>query len=148
MTPYLVTSSEDSVALLELPDGRFQMLSQGPIAQFASGYKYLLVGKPLARYLKSLKVPEVTFAPAAIVNRTTGEVHHSHTRVFVRQTVLPGQIRSLSLDGLQLFAMNGEHFFVSPSLKYALEVNEFHYLEFSEGLSVFAGAAQHAAECG
>jgi hypothetical protein len=141
MTPYLVTSSEDSVALLELPDGRFQMLEQGTVAQFASGYQYLLVGKSLARYLKSLKVPQVTFAPVAIVNRTTGEVHHSHSRVFVGQAVLPGHLRSLGLHGLQMFSMNGEHFFVSPSLKYALEANEFHDLEFSEGLSAFAGAA-------
>jgi hypothetical protein len=48
---------------------------------------------------------------------------------------------SLSLDGLQMFAMTGELFFVSPALKYALEANEFHYLEFSEGLSAFARVA-------
>jgi hypothetical protein len=40
-----------------------------------------------------------------------------------------------------MFAMNGEHFFVSPSLKFALEANEFSYLHFSEGLSGFASAA-------
>lgn len=117
------------------------MLKQGPVGQFASGYQYLLVGKTLARYLRSLKVPHVTFAPAAIVNRTTGEVHHSHSRVFVAQTFLPDQICSLNLDGLQLYVMTGEHFFVSPSLRYALEANEFHYLEFSECMSGFAGAA-------
>ena len=141
MLPYLITSNEDSVALLELDDGRFQMLESGPIAQFASGYQYLLLGKPLAKYLKSLKVPQVTFAPAVILNRTTGEEHRSHTRVFVHRSISQGEVKTLSLDGRQILAMNGEHFFVSPSLKFALEANEFSYLQFSEGLSAFASAA-------
>jgi hypothetical protein len=141
MTPYLITTSEDSVPLLELPDGKFQMLQQGTIAQFASGYQYLLVSRVLARYLKSLKVPQVTLAPATIINRTTGELHHSHTRVFVGKTALPGQLKSLDLDGLEMYAMSGEHYFVSPSLKYALEANAFHYLEFTEGLPTRASAA-------
>ena len=141
MLPYLVTSNEDSVALLELEDGRFQMLAQGPVARFASGYQYLLVDKALAKYLKSLKVPQVTFAPAVVMNRTTGEEHRSHTRVFVHRSFSQGEVKALALDGRQILAMNGEHYFVSPSLKFALEANEFSYLQFSEGLSGFAGAA-------
>jgi hypothetical protein len=120
---------------------RVGRLQQGPVAQFASGYQYLLVGKVLAKHLKSLKVPHVTFAPVAILNRTTGEEHHLHTRVFVHRTFSPDEIKSLALDGLQMFSLNGEHFFISPSLKFALEANEFSYLEFSEGLSGFASAA-------
>lgn len=141
MLPYLVTSSEDSVALRELDDGRFHMLGQGAISQFASGYQYLLLGKGLAKYLKSLKVPQITFAPAVVFNPTTREEHHSHTRVFVNQAFFPDEIKSLTLDGMRMFAMNGEHYFVSPSLKFALEANEFSYLQFSEGLSAFAGQA-------
>ena len=141
MLPYLVTSNEDSVALLEIADDRFQMIEQGPVAPFASGYQYLLMHKALAKYLKSLKVPQVTFAPVVVLNRATGEEHHSHTRVFVHRSFFPDEIKSLALEGLQMFAMNGEHFFVSPSLKFALEANEFSYLEFTEGLSSFAGAA-------
>ena len=141
MLPYLVTSNEDSVLLLELDDGRFQMLEQGSVAHFASGYRYLLMDKALAKYLKSLKVPQITFAPAVVLNRTSGEEHRSHTRVFVHRSFYPGDIKALALDGLQMFAMNSEHFFVSPSLKFALEANEFSYLQFSEGLSGFAGAA-------
>jgi len=140
MLPYLVTSIEDSVPLRELGDGRFQLLEQGPVAQFASGYQYLLVGKVLAKYLKSLKVPQITFVPAVILNRTTGEELRSHTRVLV-QSVSPDEIKSLALDGLRMFSMNGEHFFVTPSLRFALEANQFSYLEFSEGQSAFAGAA-------
>jgi len=141
MLPYLITSNEDSVALLELEDGRFQMIEPGPIARFASGYQYLLVDRALAKYLKSLKVPQITFAAAVIFNRITGEEHHSHMKVFVRQSLYPNDIKALALDGMQMFAMNGEHFFVSPSLKFALEANEFSYLQFSEGLSGFARAA-------
>jgi len=141
MLPYLITSNDDSVALRELDDRRFQMLAPGQVARFAPGYQYLLVDKALAKYLKSLKVPQITFAPAVIVNRTTGEEHRSHTRVFVHQAFSRGEVKSLALDGRQLVAMNGEHFFVSPSLKFALEANEFSYLQFSEGLSGFAHAA-------
>jgi hypothetical protein len=141
MLPYLVTSNEDSVALLELDDGRFQMLEPGPVARFASGYQYLLVDRALAKYLKSLKVPQITFSRAVVLNRTTGEEHRSHTRVFVSRTFHSGEIKALALDGLRMLSMNGEHYFVSPSLKFALEANEFSYLEFSEGLSGFAGAA-------
>ena len=141
MLPYLLTSNEDGVALRELADGKFQMLEQGTIPHFAAGYQYLLVGKVLAKYLKSLKVPRLTFAPVAILNPTTGEIHHSHTRVFVHRSVLPSEIKSLTLEGLHMVAMNGEHYFVSLSLKYALEANAFGYLEFSEGHSVFARAA-------
>ena len=141
MLPYLITSNEDSVALLELDDGRFQMLEPGPIAEFASGFQYLLLGKALTKYLKSLKVPQVTYAPAVILNRTTGEEHRSHTRVFVHRSFSQNEVKSLALDGRQILAMNGEHFFVSPSLKFALEANEFSYLQFTEGLSAFASAA-------
>jgi len=141
MLPYLITSNEDSVALLELEDGRFQMLEQGPVARFASGYQYLLVDRALAKYIKSLKVPQITFSPAVILNRATGQEHRSHTRVFVHRSFSPDEIKVLALDGRQMLAMNGEHFFVSPSLKFALEANEFSYLQFSEGLSAFAGAA-------
>ena len=141
MLPHLITSNEDSVALRELGDGRFQMLEQGPIAQFASGYQYLPIDRALARYLKSLKVPQVTFAPAVILNHTTGEEHRSHTRVFVYRSFYQEEIKALTLDGLQMFAMNREHFFVSPALKFALEANEFSYLQFAEGLSGFASAA-------
>ena len=141
MLPYLISSDEDSVALLELDDGRFQMLEQGSVAQFASGYQYLLVDRALGKYLKSLKVPQIAFAPAVILNHTTGEERHSHTRVFVHQSFYPGEVEALALDGLRMYAMNGEHFFVSPSLKFALEANEFSYLQFSEGLGGFARAA-------
>lgn len=141
MLPYLVTSNEDSVALLELDDGRFQMLEQGSVARFASGYQYLLVDKALARYLKSLKVPQITFAPAVVLNRATGEEHRSHTRVFVAKSFHTDEVKALALDGMQLLAINREHYFVSPPLKFALEANEFDYLQFSEGLSGFAGAA-------
>ena len=141
MLPYLITSNEDSVALLELEDGRFQMLEPGPIAQFASGYQYLLLGKALAKYLKALKVQQVTFAPAVILNKTTGEEHRSHTRVFVHRSISQSEVKALVLEGLQLLAMNEEHFFVSPSLKFALEANEFSFLQFTEGRSAFASAA-------
>ncbi|MET0987407.1 MAG: hypothetical protein ABW034_18595 [Steroidobacteraceae bacterium] len=141
MLPYLVTSNEDSVALLELDDGRFRMLGQGSVAQFATGYQYLLVDRALAKYLKSLKVPQIAFAPAVVLNHTTGVERRSHTRVFVHQCFHLGELKALALDGLQMYAMNGEHFFVSPSLKFALEANEFSYLQFSEGLSGFARAA-------
>ena len=97
MLPYLVTSSEDSVPLRELADGRFQMLEQGSISQFASGYKYLLLGRGLAKYVRTLKVPQITFAPAVIFNPTTREEHHSHTRVFVNQTFSPDEIASRTL---------------------------------------------------
>jgi hypothetical protein len=141
MLPYLITTNEDSVALLQLSDGRFQMLGQGTVAQFAAGHQYLLVGRALGRYLKSLKVPQVTFAPVVILNRATGEEHRSHTRVFVHRSISQAEVKTLALEGRQLVAMNGEHFFVSPSLKFALEANEFSYLQFSEGLSAFARAA-------
>ena len=141
MLPFLITSEEDSVALLEVGDSRFQMLEQGPIARFASGYQYLLVEKALAKYLKSLKVAQIAFAPAVVLNRTTGEEYRSHTRVLVARSFYADEIKTLPLDGPRMFAMNGEHFFVSPSLKYALEANAFSYLQFSEGLSAFASVA-------
>ena len=141
MLLYLITSSEDSVALLELDDGRFRMLEQGPVGRFATGYRYLLVHKALAKYLKSLKVPQIAFAPAVILNPTTGEEHRSHARVVVRQSVSQIEVKALTLEGLRMFEMNGEHYFVSPALKFALEANEFSYLQFSEGLSAVASAA-------
>ena len=141
MPPYLITSTEDSVPLFELEDGRFQMLKSGPIAEFASGYQYLLLGRILSKYFKSLDVPQVTYQPVVIMNRVTGEQIRSHTRVFVHRTIRQDEIKSLSLEGRHLLVMNGEHFFVSPTLKFALEANEFPYLQFTEGLSAFASAA-------
>jgi hypothetical protein len=141
MPPYFVTSREYSAALVELDDGRFQMLEQGKLAAFASGYRYLLVDRRLAKLLKSLKMPQVTFAPVAVVNRVTGEEHRTHVRVTVHESFDQDEIRSLQLEGPRLLTMNGEHFFVSPSLKQALEASGFSELQFFEGLSGFARAA-------
>ena len=141
MLPLFVTSNEDSASLLEVEGGRFRMLEQGSIARFASGYQYLLLERGLARYLKALKVPGITLAPAVILNPTTGEEHRTHMRVFGAKPIHADDLGSLDLEGPQLFAMNGERYFVSPSLRFALEANEFWFLEFSEGLSAFAGAA-------
>jgi hypothetical protein len=141
MLPYLVTSSEEGVALLELADGRFQMFEEGKVAAFASGYQYLLVERALAKFLRDRKLPGVRFKPAVIFSRVSRQEHHTHVQVKVAECFNVDEIKVLQLDGNRLLSMNGEHFFVSPSLKQALEDSGFSSVQFSEGLSGFAGAA-------
>ena len=141
MLPYFVTCAEDSIALFQLSDGRFQQLQQGNVASFAAGYQYLLVQEDLARYLKSLNLPRVLFEPALVLNRLTGEEIRSHARVVVQESFAPDEINTLELQGPRLLCMSGEYFFVSPALKQLLEESPFKYLQFSEGLEGFASAA-------
>jgi hypothetical protein len=141
MLPFLVTSPEEGVALLELADGRFQMSEDGKVAAFASGYQYLLVERALAKFLKDLKLPGVTFKPAVIFNRASRQEHRTHVQVSVTECFNVEEIKVLRLEGNRLLSMNGEHFFVSLSLKKALEDAGFSSVKFSEGLTGFAGAA-------
>jgi hypothetical protein len=116
-------------------------MEQGEVPPFCSGHRYLLVEHRLARYLEELQVERVTFEPAVLLNPITKEERYTHTRVRVGQFFRAEELRDLSLEGRRLLALNDQYYFVSPELKAELECAPFQYLQFSEGLNGFGGAA-------
>ena len=56
MYPYCVETEKTPVKLYPLKDGRFQMIQEGKLGPFMSGYNYLLVETKLAEYLENLNV--------------------------------------------------------------------------------------------
>lgn len=137
--PFYMYCKEPSVGLFELADGRFQTIQKGAIAPLMFGYRYLLVEKALAGYLKELEIERISFNPAIMFCPDTGKELSTHTRIHVEQHFEPEQIQDLNLSGNRLLIMGEQYFFVSSELKTYLERSRFNYLRFSEGLSDFVG---------
>jgi hypothetical protein len=138
MYPYYVETEESPVKLYQLKDGRFQLIQEGKLGPFMSGYDYLLVETKLAQYLENLNVEITTFRDVVILARSKNEEYHSHKEVIISQHFNSDEINDLDLDGDRILMMDDQYVFVSPSLKEKLEKSEFGYLRFSEGLSNFA----------
>ena len=130
-----------AVGLYELNDGRFQLIEQGPLAPFMSGYRYLIVERQLAAYLNDIGIERVRQESVVLFNRGTGEEFRTHVRLHGGQYFTPDDVRDLALDGPRLLTMNDHYYFVSTDLKALLESHQFAYLQFSEGLSDLAGSA-------
>jgi len=133
--PFLISCKLPAVRLYELDDGRFQLIEQGPIAPWMSGYRYLVVERALALFLDELGLERARQEPAVLFNRATGEEMHTHVRLHVSQFFTENMLSDIPLEGLRLLAFNDQYYFVSPALKACLEASPFgSYLEFSEGL--------------
>jgi hypothetical protein len=140
MLPFLVQSTEHSVRLFELADGRFQLLEAAPAGPFLGGHGYLLVESDLATFLVQQGVQRITCEDAVLFDRPSGSEFFTHVRIQVEQYFTPDQIRDLDLTGPRLLTMNDEYYFVSPALRDLLQHASFDYLAFSEGLGGFGGA--------
>lgn len=137
--PFFISCKLPAVRLYELSDGRFQLIEQGPIAPWMSGYRYLLVDSELALFLRNLGLERVRQEPAVLWNRATGEEMRTHVRLHVSLFFTENLLSDLPLDGLRLLTFNDEYYFASPELKASLEASPFgEYLQFSEGFSEFA----------
>ena len=138
MYAYFVETEEAPVKLYPLKDGRFQMIQEGKLGPFMSGYNYLLVERKLAEYLANLNVDGTTFRDVVIWDSSKNEDYHSHKEVIIDQHLSTDEIDDINLNGDRIFVMDNQYVFVSPSLKEKLEKSDFGYLQFSEGLSEFA----------
>ena len=105
------------------------------------GYRYLLVERPLADFLKEVGVERVQYEAAVIYDPSSKEELTSHVRLRVGQFFTAGQLKDLDISGTRLLTMNDEYYFASPELKVLLEKSPFSYLRFSEGLKGFAASA-------
>lgn len=138
MYPYHVVTNDNSAKLFLLEDGRFQLIQEGCLGPFMSGYNYLLVEKELAKYLEDLKIERASFKDAVIWDRKNNKEYHSHKEVILNQHFTYDQINVINLDGDRILMMGNEFIFVSPTLKKKLENSKFSYLKFSKGLTQFA----------
>ena len=104
-----------------------------------TGYKYFLVDQALAEYLEALEIPDIRLEPAIIWHREYDRNHSSHTELVVERTLSPREIVQVEVSEHQVLALNDRYLFISPLLKQELENSNFNDLQFSEGLSEFAG---------
>jgi hypothetical protein len=139
--PFCVWCEQSSPRLYELADGRLQLVERGVLGPFATGHRYLLVEKPLGKFLKEAGIEGVQYEQAVVYDPLSKEEITSHIRIRVSQFFATDQIEDLRLKGLSLVIMNDEYYFVSPELKALLERGPFSYLRFSEGLTGFAASA-------
>ncbi len=136
--PFHVTCSEPAVGLFQLDDGRFQLIQPGPIVPLMVGRGYVLIELALVGYLRELNVPRLTFEPAVIWQRGINQEYRTHARVLIEQFFASDQINDLDLDGDRLLTLDDQYLFASPSLRQRLLESQVTYLQFSEGLSMFA----------
>ena len=145
--PFYVASTIPELRLFELADGRFQIIEIGPvepivadrIGPFLSGRGYLIVEENLAAYIDSIEIDRISLQPVVLYDPSSGNEFRTHVRVKVGQFFSADQINDLDLSGLKILTMNDEFYFVSPELKAMLEKQEFQYLQFTKGLTSFAG---------
>ena len=141
MLPFLVDCEQPMPPLFELADGRFQRVTDEPLAPYMPGYQFLLVEAALAEFLDDLGVERVKFERAILWDPATQSEVTTHVRLRVEQFFDANLLSDLALDGLRLLTMNDQYYFVSSALKAELERSPFSYLRFSEGLSKFAAEA-------
>ena len=127
MYPYYVETEETPVKLYHLENGRFQLIQEGKLGPFMSGYDYLLVETKLAEYLENLNVENATFRDVVILNRSKNEEYHSHKEVIVGQHFSSDEVNDVNLDGDRILMMDNQYVFVSPSRTEKLEKTEFGY---------------------
>lgn len=140
MLPFSVNCRQESDGLIELDDGRFQLISGGELAPFMSGYAYVLVERPLSEFLSNIGVDGIQSKPAVILRRKNNIEYESHDSLRLHRRFDAAGISDLDLVGDRIFLMDREYVFVTRSLKKVLESAGFDYLEFHEGLEGFAGA--------
>lgn len=138
--PYSMSCNESGDGLYQLEDGRFQLISDGPIVPLMVGWNYVLAENALAEFLASRALHGVSLQKAIIFRRRSNEQYDTHKRVLIGRHFEYGDIGSLDLDAEDLLLMDSRYIFVSPELKRELEAAGFQYLRFSEGLSEFAGS--------
>ena len=139
LLPFHIFSSVPAVGLYQLQDGRFQLIKDGPVAPFMAGPGYLLVETALAEFFQSLGLERVKYEPAVVWNRVTDVESHDYVSMAVGQWFSQDQVWDLNLEGDRLLVLADQYSFGSPSLKALLGNACFPYLQFSEGLSGFAG---------
>lgn len=137
--PFHIACAALAPPLYERADGRFQIVQNLPLTLFLSGYQYLLVEEALGRFLQKLEPPLVRYSPAIVFNPVTGEEIHSFLRVYADHVFEPDQIDTLPLDGMRLFRLGNDSYFVSPALKARLKRKWSGALRFSAGLEGFCG---------
>lgn len=138
MYPYLVESKVHAVGLYQLKDGRFQMIKEGKLSFYMSGYDYILLENKFADYLDSLDIPQIEFKEAVIWNRGLNREYKNYKQLIVRKYLTEENFETIDLRGLQMYLFTDNSLFVSPQLKDLLENSEFKHLSFIEGFSNFA----------
>jgi len=104
-----------------------------------SGYRYVLVDRQLADFLRAVGVERIGLEPAALWSPSTQVDHRSYERLTINQWFSADQVNDLNLYGDRLLTLGDEFVFASPSLKEKLEKAGFVYLQFTEGLRGWAG---------
>lgn len=134
--PYRMSCAEwSNNNLYPLSDGRFQLMyKEGVVVPVMVGYRYVLVEKPLAAYLRSLNLPGISFRPTIIWDRKNDVEYHSHEQLFVEERITCSEIGKQDLSGKRMFNLEDDALYVTPELKEVLENSSFKYLEFSMGL--------------
>ena len=135
MYPYSLTFESDTF-LIELSDGRFQLMGEREIEPIFIGYKYILLEKEIADKFTALGAERFTTEPVTIWNRQENIEYSDHLKMVVNHHFGFDQINDVDLDGKQFLLMENKYLFVSPELKSVLEI-QFPKFKFTEGLSHF-----------
>ena len=137
--PYHISCKESHPRLYQLSDGRFQIMEKGDLAPLMVGYQYVLVEADFAEYVEVLNLPRLEVADAVIYDPRRMQEILGYKQLRIEQHFSSDMIRDINLDGERFLLMDGTHLFVSPLLRQRLDASPFKYLQFTEGLSEFAG---------
>lgn len=138
---YHMSCKESHPRLYQLSDGWFQIMEEGDLAPLMAGYDYVLAESKLAEYVEVLDLPRLEVVDAVIYDPRRKQELRTYKRLRIGQRLSSDTIRDINLDGERVLLMDGGSVFVSLLLKQRLEASPFAYLQFTEGLSEFAGPA-------
>ncbi len=141
MEPFNISAKTQGDDLIQLDDGRFQLISGGGISPLMVGFSYVLAIKDLASFLVDTGAEGFQIEPATIWRRREDREYHSHERIIVHSHFSSDEIDKLDLTGNGLMFMDNRYLFVTPSLKAAIERANFDFLVFTPGLEGFAAHA-------
>jgi hypothetical protein len=139
-TPQHIAVKNGMQRCVLLPDGRFHLVTPGPLVDLFYGGSHILVSESLASVLREVCPHCAEFRPTELVQIATGEKFGTYYQVLPHEEFTPEDIESVRTSGPHAWHFRGAHLFVSPKVAAIIRQRGFKELSFSLAFSEFAGA--------
>ncbi|QIL77575.1 hypothetical protein [Hymenobacter sp. HDW8] len=119
---------------------KFRVIEYGEPADMLTNYDYILIDRKYEEVLRSTG-PQLQLTSVTITDEVRKLVWHNYLEATIQHSVSRNEIIHASPLGLVIYRYGEQDpsVFVSDALKASLQQVEGHALEFSLGLSLFAG---------
>lgn len=127
-----------ALILLRTSDNNFRVVQYGGFGMLLTGSDYTLVHEKLIPAFKLLLTDQIEIQAVSIVRTSTNESWDHYFELVIKEHINPEHLGRTNSFGEQVWLYN-HNLFVSNNLKMRLMELSEGSLQFSDGLSYFAG---------